>query len=230
MAEIIPAIMPRDFHELETAARRFRGLVKSIQIDVMDGKFVPEKTWPYIGNKDIFEELVTEEEAFPLWREIDYEADLMIADPETQAQRWLNTGVKRLIFHIESIKDPNAFFAQEAIADEVRRSFIQIGIAIGVDTPNEALYPILDAQHADFVQFMGIARIGYQGESFDERVLPKISGLRERYPELIMSIDGGVNFKTAEELVKAGINRLVSGSLILQSDDPAEVIKQLSLL
>jgi ribulose-phosphate 3-epimerase len=230
MTEVIPAIMPRDHRELEDYARQFRGLVKSIQIDVMDGVFVPAKSWPYAGYRQGFDDLVSEKEGFPLWKELDYEADLMIANPEEEAPKWLNTGVKRIIFHIESIKDPNAFFAQEAIADEVRRSFIEIGIALNIDTPNDVLYPILDAHHADFVQFMGIAKIGYQGEVFDERVLPKIARLRERYPELIMSIDGGVNIKTAGELVKAGINRLVSGSAVLKSEDPEGVIREMSAL
>ena len=47
MIEIIPAIMPRSFQELREAAESVNGLVGTAQIDIMDGIFVPEKSWPY---------------------------------------------------------------------------------------------------------------------------------------------------------------------------------------
>ncbi|MBI3020251.1 MAG: hypothetical protein HYY60_02925 [Parcubacteria group bacterium] len=47
MPEIIPAIMPRSFTELREYVEQVKGIVNVIQIDVMDGVFVPEKSWPY---------------------------------------------------------------------------------------------------------------------------------------------------------------------------------------
>ena len=72
---------------------------------------------------------------------------------------------------------------------------------------------------------MGIEKIGFQGQDFDERVIGQIMGLRAKYPELKISIDGSVNKNTAPELVKAGVDRLVIGSALLRSFDIREDIK-----
>src|SRR3989338_570743 len=79
----------------------------------------------------------------------------------------------------------------------------------------------------DFAQFMGIEKIGFQGQLFDERVLGKIADLRERFPKVIISVDGGVNMKNAPRLIKAGANRLVSGSTIFESDNIKDAIEKL---
>jgi ribulose-phosphate 3-epimerase len=74
---------------------------------------------------------------------------------------------------------------------------------------------------------MGIAEIGYQGQQFDERVVAKIMKLRNMSPDIIISVDGGVNFETAPILIHAGANRLVSGSAIFKSEDINSTIKKL---
>ena len=83
---------------------------------------------------------------------------------------------------------------------------------------------------ADFVQFMGIKKIGYQGQEFDTEVLDKISDLRKNFPDTIISVDGGVNFENAQDIVEAGVNRLVSGSAIYESDNIREAITELTNL
>jgi len=45
--EIIPAILPRDFNEIEEKTLLIKGLSKMVQIDICDGKFVPSTSWPY---------------------------------------------------------------------------------------------------------------------------------------------------------------------------------------
>ena len=77
---------------------------------------------------------------------------------------------------------------------------------------------------------MGIAKIGYQGQPFDSRVVAKIEDLRERYPDVTISVDGGVNFESAPKLIAAGVTRLVSGSTILNSKNIEETIYQLKSL
>jgi len=224
MIEVIPALMPEDFEDINAFAKEFKGLVGSVQLDIMDGKFVPESTWPYNGNDEYFSKLAEESEGLPFWSELDYEIDLMIADPKKDFEKWRHVGARRLIVHIESLEDPEEFFALPFFG-EMRTEFLETGIALNIDTPNETIDPYMDK--IDFVQCMGIARIGYQGEPFDERVLHKINSLREAHPELIISIDGGVNLETAPKLISAGANRLVSGSAILESENPVEIIHAL---
>ena len=99
-----------------------------------------------------------------------------------------------------------------------------------MDTPDESLDVFLEKNSdgrrlADFVQFMGIDKIGYQGQKFDEKDFKKISNLRKKYPDVTISVDGGVNFDNYKDLVKAGANKLISGSAIYESENIAESIK-----
>jgi ribulose-phosphate 3-epimerase len=66
---------------------------------------------------------------------------------------------------------------------------------------------------------MGIDEIGFQGQLFDERVISKIEEFKNKFPKVTVSVDGGVNLESAPKLVKAGAERLVSGSAIFGSDD-----------
>ena len=102
---------------------------------------------------------------------------------------------------------------------------IEVGIAIGQETPIDKLIPYMES--VDFVQCMGIEKIGRQHEPFDERTFERVKTLREKYPALIISIDGGVSGENAEELARCGVNRLVSGSYIYESENPKEAIEKL---
>lgn len=241
MAEIIPAIMPNNFKDLEEKAGLFAGLVDAIQIDIMDGIFVPGKTWPHRGDATEFYEIVGKERSLPKSRRLVYEADLMISRPESCLKGWIETRISRMIVHLESIKDMEYFRKSlrhnkyPQIENDGTQGF-QFGLAINIDTPNEALYAHIDDDHMgrnkciNFVQFMGIAKIGYQGEPFDERVLPKIEAFRERYGDIMISVDGGVNLDSAPRLIAAGANRLVAGSAILKSGDIPGMIEKFKKL
>lgn len=218
MVEIIPAIMPKDYEDLDEAMSLFVGVVPMVQLDIMDGKFVPARTWPYPRDAH-FDAITTEEEGMPRWEDINFEVDLMIENPELAVPKWVSAGASRIIVHIESMRD------FEVIREAVPEGLIELGLAINTTTPLSTLDPYLD--RIDFVQCMGIARIGFQGESFDERVLEHVRTLRAAHPDLPISIDGSVNFDTAKRLVDAGATRLVSGSAILEADDFTQAIADL---
>jgi pentose-5-phosphate-3-epimerase len=80
----------------------------------------------------------------------------------------------------------------------------------------------------DFVQVMGIDRIGRQGEPPDihHREIALVERLRRRYPSLTIQVDGGVA-PHVKELVRAGANRLIVGSAIVHAKNPGEVYKKL---
>ena len=234
MAEIIPAILPEDTDDLREKLSLISGIAPLVQIDVCDGKFTPTKTWPYRkGVDETFLRIVAQEEGFPFWDSVDFEADLMVKHPENIIDDWVATGAKRIIIHIESTPDTLSLvrkIRQEYQYKNESSYGIEIGVALNIDTPNEEVYDILNALEEDgapidFVQFMGIENIGYQGEPFDERVFEKIRDLREKFPETIISVDGGVSLENAAELIEAGANRLVSGSAIFESGDIAGTIE-----
>lgn len=228
--QIIPAIMPDSFEDLRQKAEKVSSFVPLAQIDIMDGVFVPSKSWPYteggVAKEPHFVALTKQDEGLPEWEDLDYEIDLMIAEPEKHIDEWLPLGASRLIFHIESVKDVDAFFAHDIFKPEARSigttKVIELGLALNPDTPIETILPYIPK--IDFVQCMGIAKIGYQGQPFDERVLAQIHTLRLKFPDMPISVDGGVNLDTAHDLKGAGATRLVSGSTIFKADDVESVI------
>ncbi len=222
MIEIIPAVMPKSYDDLVENMGLFAGVVPLIQLDIMDNKYVKARTWPYNPGDSQFEKfalIVAEEEGMPEWDVLEFEVDLMIENPEASVSKWVSAGAQRIIVHVEGMKD------FDVIRKAVPEGLIELGLAINTATPLSILDPYLD--RIDFVQCMGIARIGFQGEGFDERVLEHVRTLRALRPEMPISIDGAVNFDTARTLVDAGATRLVSGSAILKSTDVSNAVEML---
>lgn len=219
MIEIIPAIMPKSYEDLAEKMGLFAGVVPLVQLDIMDGKFVPARTWPYYPGDQHFERIVTEDEGMPEWEFIDFEADLMVENPEEAVSKWVSAGARRIIVHVESMTD------FEAVRNSVPQDLVELGLALNTTTPLESIEAYM--QDIDFVQCMGIEKIGFQGEAFDERVLAQVRNIRSRYLEMPISIDGAVNYETARALVDAGATRLVSGSTILKSGDVSNTIEDL---
>ncbi len=216
--EIIPAILPKDFAELEEKIELIKGVAPLVQIDICDGKFVPQAGWPYKKQDNNFDAILKEEKGMPYWEDVDFEIDLMISDPEQEVEHWLTTGAKRIIVHFESTKN------MDRIIGELQ-GLVEIGIAIGLDTPVDDIAPFI--HDIDVVQCMGIKRIGFQGEAFDERVLEKVRELKSRFPERLVSVDGGVNLETAEQLREAGADRLIVGSAIFASENVVQALEEL---
>ena len=227
MIEIVPAIMPDSLKDLKSKMGEVRGLVSTVQIDVMDGVFVPPKTWPYI-NSEGFEDIVSGREDMPFLNELEFEVDLMVSDQEKEVLDWIKAGARRVVGHVEAMEDIDRFIKTARDATVPSDSFLsaEVGLSLDINTSVDLLIPHI--RDVDFVQFMGIARIGYQGEEFDERVLERVSSFRKNFPDLVISVDGGVSEDSASLLIEAGVNRLVSGSAFFESNDKEEIVKRLS--
>ncbi len=234
MVDIIPAIIPKSFSDLNEKLLLVKGLVPLVQIDILDGKLTPEKSWPNIRNPDPdFVKIIREEEGFPFWEDFEFEFDLMVKDPEAELQQWISAGAKRIVVHYESFESDEKFTSfVEKFYDQFGNagSYVgtELGIALGIDSPNTVFKSILEK--INFVQCMGIAKIGFQGQIFDERVIKKISDLHSVYPELPISVDGGVSLESSPRLIEAGVSRLVVGSAIFNSDDIPGTIEELKSL
>jgi len=227
--EIIPAILPKDFQELNDKIFRVLDIVKMVQIDICDGVFVKTVSWPFLSREDSrdieFEEhfnLIMEEEAgLPYWEDMNFELDLMVKNAHKSFDKFLKLGPSRIIFHIEA-EDKKEFGDFLDALDPYTRENIQIGIAINTTTLVEKLEPIIN--YIDFIQCMGIEHEGQQGQPYDDRVIGQIKKLKILYPEIDISVDGGVSLETASSLKEAGADRLVIGSAIFNSEDIKETI------
>jgi len=214
MIEIIPAIMPQSFKEMEEKVGSVHRLIKTVHLDVMDGSITPSVNWPFTeeGPKEM-EKIIKGEIGLPFWKDINYEIDVMMQEPEASFEDWVNAGFHRIIIHPETTKRFVHLIKEWS-------GVVEIGAAVGVDMENEDAYQYIDAG-ADFVQFMGIYQIGFQGNPFDSRVFEKISKMKKVYPELPVSVDGGVNMSTALKLFISGADRLVIGSAIFKKNEGA---------
>jgi ribulose-phosphate 3-epimerase len=215
MSAIIPAIIPKSFEHLTQTLDDVRPFAHAVQVDIVDGIFVPFTSWPYVGSGNI--QLLTQ-----FREEFEIEVDLMLTNPQTVIDVYAQAGAKRIVVHLESTHDIDAIFAHHEA-----HSYM-LGISILNDTPLQKLTELLP--HVDYVQLMGIAKIGSQGQPFDERVLERVSELHAQYPELLISIDGSVNAETLPRLRKAGARRFVSGSAILSAPNPYEAFRNLESL
>jgi len=231
--DIIPAILPKDFAELTEKIELMRGLVKMIQIDVCDGQFTPDPSWPYFKPDVSFQKIVTQEIGMPGWDVLNFEIDLMANKPEEKVDEWVQAGATRIIIHIESKGD-----IKKAVMDLAGKS--EIAVAINIETPVSLIAEklsgitigqtdadlILDPNEpvVSCIQCMGIDHIGFQGQAFDIKVIDKIGEIKRLYPNVAISVDGGVSLETAPLLIEAGVNRLVIGSAIFESDNFTEAV------
>jgi ribulose-phosphate 3-epimerase len=215
MPSIIPAIIPESREYLEKTLFLVSGFTHEVQIDIVDGKFVPFTSWPY-GEGDSTDELKS------LIKDFNVEVDLMVEEPETVIESYLQVGVRKVVIHLESTKK-----LKEIIAQKERYDF-RLGFSINSDTDLQVLTSVIGS--ADYVQLMGIAHIGSQGQPFDTRVLTRITELLKINPNVLISIDGSVNLETLPQLYIAGARRFVAGSSILKAGDPKRAFETLRSL
>jgi ribulose-phosphate 3-epimerase len=221
MTQVIPAIIPKNFQLLRSEMGQVAELVDRVQVDIMDGRFTPEATWPYNEGREVerFDEMVAQERGFPHWKDLQFEIDLMVEKPEQVIDDWIKTGASAIIIHADSTEK----FSD--IAERLREQGVEVGLAILPSDRNSVVEK--HRKDIDFLQVMGNDKIGYHGVELDPLVYQKIEDLRDRFPDLPIGVDIGVDFKTAPELVNAGATRLASGSTIYQSDDHGGAITKL---
>ncbi len=218
--EIIPTCVPRAAEDLAECARAIRPFSTAIHIDVTDGLFAPSHTWPYtkhgvFGTFDLAG-------AHGLVKEI----HLMVEEPRTIGIQFARAGALRILGHVEAF--PTADDAHGALDAWRRAGAREVGLGILMETPFEVLEHHLLA--VDVIHMMSIARIGTQGIPYDTRAPERIAEFHERYPEILISVDGGVSESNIEDLVRAGARRFGVGSALSKAPDPKAAFVKLKTL
>lgn len=225
MGVIVPAILPESREDLENKLMRLHGLVDAVQIDIVDGTFAGPPSWPY---KDATSQPIPAEDSFPYLGELTYDIDLMVDSPGKVMGRWVQAGAQRITIHAESShRLPQLIeeFQQKYGHDkDFAPDLLSIGLAINVSTDLALIEPFL--AQCEYVQFMGIADIGKQGQPFDKRVLAKISEFRKKHGDILIQVDGGVSLTTAPQLLAAGVSRLIVGSALWKAPDFRDELKK----
>lgn len=224
MIEVIPAVLPYSFKELEDTLARIKGVARRVQVDIVDGHFAKHKTWPY-KDGERFAAIVEQERGLPLWEELDFEFDLMVVDPAAVALEYVRAGASRVVVHAASKSALSAVQALIDLNEDSGAFSVQVGVALGAHQSPDDLEPFND--QFDFVQVMGIEHEGRQGEPLADHAFVLLERLRHRYPQLPLQVDGGVRLENIKKLVAAGATRLVAGSAVFGSEDPQAAYKAL---
>lgn len=233
MADIIPAILPKSYEELEDKLDLIATHAPVVQIDVCDGAYVQNRTWPYLKglHDQIFDGIIAQDSAFPHWEDLDFEFDLMVKDAYEKIPDFISAGAARIVVHKDGVGEEELSSIIRDYgkhSDELGMFDVELGIALPVDGKPEDIADIVDTIH--FVQVMGIRKVGFQGQAFDPQAIETVRALRAAYPELPISVDGGVNLDTAPELIKAGATRLIVGSAIVGAENVIEAIGEFRAL
>jgi ribulose-phosphate 3-epimerase len=235
MTLIVPAVLPTSRNDLDEKLALLAAIpsVSRVQIDVVDGRFASPVSWPYnfAGEPSTKSGLVLGE-MLPYLDRLTYEIDLMCINAEYMAEEWLALGASRLTFHAESTTDLGRLLASSrkryGAVDGLFSNLVSFGVALNLSSDLALIEPILD--QVEYVQFMGIARIGRQGQPFDRRVFEKLKIFHEKYPKLVLQVDGGVSLENAKRLIALGVSNLVIGSALLTAKDVAAAFAEFEVL
>ena len=204
MVEIAPSMLGADFGDMRRAAELVAPESGYLHMDVMDGHFVPNLTM----GSDLVKAL---KGIAPL------DVHLMITDPCDFIDDFCEAGADIISVHIEANKPKEAL-------QLIKSKNIKAGIALNPSTPKEAIEDVVS--EADMILVMSVEP-GYCGQSFHENAIDRVKEYREKYPDKLIEVDGGVSTSNSEKLIHAGADILVAGSAVFNSEDPIQTIKQM---
>ncbi len=179
-----------------------------LHIDIMDGKFVPAKTWD-----PSFVRRVSSLCPSSMVKDV----HLMVEDPLSCIPAFAEAGASLITFHYEACSSE----AQIEEALSLIHSFnIKAGISIKPNTPASVLFPYLGK--ADLILAMSVEP-GKGGQKFMSSSLEKLSYLSKIREEgghfYLLEVDGGINEETGKLAVASGADILVAGSYLFGHDD-----------
>ncbi len=202
MVVIEPSILSADFTKLGDAVMEAeKAGVSAIQIDVMDGRFVP--------NINFGPGVVS---AIRPITNMMLDVHLMIVEPEKYIEDFVKAGADQIIVHQEVCTHLHR------VLQSIREMGIKSGVTLNPATPPDMIEDVLEL--SDFVQVMGV-NPGFGGQKFIHSQLNKIRALKsmleDRGLDVPIGLDGGIDTATAPLVVEAGATVLVAGSSVYNS-------------
>lgn len=203
---IAPTLLTADPTEFTKFIQLYPTFAKRMQIDVVDGSFVPQTT--------ISESAMT---ALPTGILVDMH--MMVARPSEHIQHILRLKPNLCIFHAEATENLLPFFEQ------LKSAGIKTGVALLPRTyPGQVEAYIKAVDHV--MIFAGA--LGKNGGEADLMQIEKVKLIRAINPEVEIGWDGGVNIENIRALTHSNINILNVGSAIVKAEDPKKAFEELS--
>jgi ribulose-phosphate 3-epimerase len=207
-ARVVPAILTDDPVALERMLRQAESFTDYVQIDIMDGRFVPSRS-------------VTWEQVAGLPGRLKWEAHLMVMQPEEYIESFKQAGTCRIVFHHEATASPHK------VISWLRNLGLEAGLAINPETSVSAIAPYVN--EVDSVLLLTVTP-GFYGSKFIPKVMDKVAELRSIRPGIEIGIDGGIKESNIREIASTGVDYVCVGSAVFLQPDPAESYRRLQSL
>jgi ribulose-phosphate 3-epimerase len=207
-SRVIPAILTDDPQALAKMVRQAETFADFVQVDIMDGRFVPSRS---IACGDLI----------AVSPKLRWEAHLMVKQPEEQLHCFARAGAEKIVFHFEATSSPLQ------IIKLIRHLGVKVGLAVNPETPFTTTLSLADS--VDSVLFLTV-HPGFYGAKFLPEVLDKIVELHHRKPNLEIGVDGGIKESNVAEVARLGVGYICVGSAIFVQPDPAEAFRRLQSL
>lgn len=197
---ILPAILTSDPADLERKIRQAEPLSDWVQIDIMDGRFVPSRS-------------IEASHLTSINTELNMEIHLMTERPEGLLDGFARAGAKRVLFHYEATSSP------DTVVKAARQLGLAVGIALNPETPVTALLKLKEP--VDCVLFLSV-NPGFYGREFIPAVLDKVREFRSLRAKVEVGIDGGIKRSNIKVVKAAGVDYACVGSEIFNHVAPKE--------
>ena len=200
---IVPAILTNTLDDFNEMIEIAGGFTDYVQVDLMDGAFVPSES-------------ISSDALKGLKFSLNVEAHLMVKRPKDYLSVLKSTGTKKVIFHFEAEANP------QALIRSITDMGMEAGLAVNPETSVsqfEFLVP-----HIDSLLFLSVDP-GFYGSPFIPEILNKIRSFRSQYSSLYVGIDGGISLENIKDVKAAGVDYACVGSRIFMQPDPGESYK-----
>jgi len=213
---IVPSVLPADFARLGDEVRALSDAgVDRIQWDVMDGVFVPNLTF----GPDVIA-------AAKPHSTVEFEAHLMVVNPDELLPRYVEAGCELVIVHAEACTHLHRTLGR------IRELGARSGVALNPHTPADVVEHVL--AEVDLVLPMTV-NPGFGGQKYIAAVEPKIAQLRRMIDKsgyaIELEVDGGITDATIVGAAAAGADVFISGSWMYSyAEGKAAAVKTLRAL
>ncbi len=206
---ITPSILNADHSALSDEIKRVSLVSDLIHLDIMDDRFVPNKTWDFDEAAKIISNCP-----------IPIDAHLMIEEVDRIALDYASAGAGSVTIHIEAAKSPAKTLR------EIRKIGARAGLALKPGTDIDIYEDLLN--EIDMLLIMTVEP-GFGGQKFMEDMMAKVRKSKALIGDrpIWLQVDGGVSLDTIAIAREAGADTFVAGSAVFNAPDPAAMVEML---